>query len=106
MDPKFKGAPTVAVERSVMDCNKKELLLHGFSDASNPAVCAAVYVTAKYWDGSASQNLVVSKSRIAPKNTSISCLELVAAPDSFLPGCSIMSQRQLASTCLLGLMHG
>ena len=75
----LRAQPTVSVPRSVVDYNKRELSLHGFSDASNSAVCAAVYVTAKYWDGSVSQNLLVSKARIAPKNTSIPRLELVAA---------------------------
>ena len=42
-------------------------------------MCAAVYVVAKYLDGSVSLNLLVSKSRIAPKNTSIPLLELTAA---------------------------
>ena len=75
----LKKRPTLAIPRSVVDYNKRELSLHGFSDASKSAVCTAVYVVAKYLDGSVSQNLLVSKSRIAPKNTSIPRLELTAA---------------------------
>lgn len=42
-------------------------------------MCAAVNIVAKYLDGSVSQNLLVSKSRIGPKNTSIPCLDLTVA---------------------------
>jgi len=53
--------------------------IHGFSDASKQAVSAVVYVVVKASDGSSSQNLLVSKSRVAPKGLTIPRLELVGA---------------------------
>ncbi|CAB4009352.1 Hypothetical predicted protein [Paramuricea clavata] len=50
-----------------------------FADASQLAVCAAVYVLVTYNDGKTCHNLLVSKSRVAPKKVSIPSLELVAA---------------------------
>ena len=79
MDQGFEEKPTVTIPRSVVDYNKKEMSLHGFSDASKRGICAAVYVGSKYSDASVTQNLLVSKSRIAPRDTSIPRLELVAA---------------------------
>jgi len=75
----LKEHPALAIPRSVVDFNKRKPSLHGFSDTSKSAVCAAVYVVAKYLDGSLSQNLLVSKLRIAPKNTLFPRLELNAA---------------------------
>ena len=67
------------VPRSV--CTKKgsQFILHGFADASQQAVCAAVYVVEHDCEHVISQNLLVAKSRVAPKSTSIPRLELVAA---------------------------
>ena len=70
---------TISVPRSVVKREQKLLALHGFADASKSGVCAAVYVLATYNDGTTSQNLLTSKSRIAPKNVSVPRLELVAA---------------------------
>lgn len=50
-----------------------------FADASQLAACAAVYVLATYNDGKVSQNLLVSKSRVSPKNVSVPQYERVAA---------------------------
>ena len=69
----------VRVPRSVVDHNVRRLELHGFSDASKKAVSAAVYVVAHHDEKPIKQTLLVSKSRIAPKNQSIPRLELVAA---------------------------
>ena len=54
--------------------------LHGFSDASESACAAAVYLRATYEDGSTSCQLVVAKTRVTPiKTVSIPRLELCAA---------------------------
>ena len=63
----------IFVPRSVVTRGKKLLALHGFADASKSGVLAT------YNDGTTSQNLLTSKSRIAPKNVSVPRLELVAA---------------------------
>ena len=69
----------IKVPRSVVNNKSQQISIHGFADASQLAVCAAVYVLATYNDGKTSQNLLVSKSRVAPKKVSIPRLELVAA---------------------------
>ena len=69
----------IKVPRSVVTNKGQQISIHGFADASQLAVCAAVYVLATYNDGKTSQNLLVSKSRVAPKKVSIPRLELVAA---------------------------
>ena len=69
----------ITVPRSVVNKKSQQLSIHGFANASQLAVCAAVYVLATYNDGKTSQNLLVSKSRVAPKNVSIQRLELVPA---------------------------
>ena len=54
--------------------------LHGFSDASEAAFAAAVYIRAVYIDGSVSSKLVVAKTRVAPLHTvSMPRLELCGA---------------------------
>ena len=53
--------------------------LHGFADASKHAVCAAIYAVEISKGRAVAQNLLVAKSRIAPKATSIPRLELIAA---------------------------
>ena len=54
--------------------------LHGFSDASEHAFAAVVYLRATYEDGSVSCRLVVAKTRVAPlKTVSIPRLELCGA---------------------------
>ena len=54
--------------------------LHGFSDASEAACAAAVYIRATYADGSITCRLVVAKTRVAPiKTLTIPRLELCAA---------------------------
>ena len=53
--------------------------MYGFADASKVAVCAAVYVVEYEEKNTISQNLFTAKSRIAPSETSIPRLELIAA---------------------------
>ena len=54
--------------------------LHGFSDASEQAFAAAIYLRAIYRDGSITTRLVASKTRVAPmKKQSIPRLELLGA---------------------------
>ena len=70
---------TISVSRSVVKREQKLLALYGFADASKSGVYTVVYVLATYNNGTTSQNLLTSKSRIAPKNVSMPRLELVAA---------------------------
>ena len=54
--------------------------MHGFSDASEAAYSAVVYVRASYTDGSFSSMLVVAKTKVSPlKRVSITRLELCGA---------------------------
>ena len=54
--------------------------MHGFSDASEAAYSAVVYVRASYSDGSFSSMLVVAKTKVSPlKRVSITRLELCGA---------------------------
>ena len=55
------------------------IFLYGFSDASKNLICTTIYVTTTTTDGKGVQNLLVAKSRIAPKNQTIPRLELVAS---------------------------
>ena len=65
--------------RCVIGIKHKGIFLHGFSDAGKNAICAVIYVTTTTKDGKRVQNLLVTKSRIAPKNQTIPRLELVAS---------------------------
>lgn len=69
----------ISVAQSVVDRRVAQLSLHGFSDASKKALCAAIYVVETYSVGQISQNILTSKARVAPRNLSIPRLELVAA---------------------------
>jgi hypothetical protein len=51
----------IKVPRIVVNNKSQQISIHGFADASQLAVCAAVYVLATYNDGKASQNLLVSR---------------------------------------------
>ena len=53
--------------------------LYGFAEASKRAVYATVYILVTYPVGRKEQNLLMAKSRIAPRNMSIPRLGLVAA---------------------------
>ena len=57
-----------------------EVQLHGFSDASEQAYAAAIYLRAIYHDGSVTTRLIAAKARVAPmKKQSIPRLELLGA---------------------------
>ena len=71
--------PMLSVPRSVMLVRNNDLELHGFADASKVAICAAVYVVEYEEKNTISQNLLAAKSCIAPSETSIPRLELIAA---------------------------
>eukprot|EP00794_Sanderia_malayensis_P020989 gene20989-23041_t len=75
----LKNCDHITIPRYVADNGINVFIIHGFAEASKLAICAAIYVSVKNSDGTASQNLLVSKSRIAPKDTSIPRLELFAA---------------------------
>ena len=59
--------------------NVCEFEIHGFSDASKTAVCAALYTVEYQGSTPVNQSLLVAKSRVAPKDTIIPRLELIAA---------------------------
>ena len=57
-----------------------DIQLHGFSDASERAYAAVVYIRSTYGDGQVEVRLVASKSRVAPiKRQTIPRLELLGA---------------------------
>jgi len=68
-----------SVPRSVVGAGLTKVILHGFVDASKLAFSAAVYALAIHTSAPVQQNQLVGKSRIAPREQSIPCLELVAA---------------------------
>ena len=65
--------------RSVVNKDVTKIVLHGFSDASKLAVSAAIYALVFHAAAPVCQNLLVAKSRIAPRELSIPRLELIAA---------------------------
>jgi hypothetical protein len=75
----LKSTPIVTVPRFVSTISHSHFELHGFADASKLAVCAAIYVVSYRGEIPFDRNLLVAKSRVAPKNLSIPRLELVAA---------------------------
>ena len=75
----LKHTPTVDVPRCVSTINQSHFELHGFADASKMAVCAAIYAVSYCEESPIDRNLLVAKSRVAPKNLSIPRLQLVAA---------------------------
>ena len=69
----------LTVPRCVTTQDYQQIYLHGFPDASKVAVCAAIYIVCLRKNGGVRQNLLVAKSRIAPKKLTIPRLELIAA---------------------------
>ena len=68
---------TITVPRTV-SVKGGTFSLHGFADASASAVCAVIYAVENKNGHFINSQLLVAKSRIAPKGQSISRLELVA----------------------------
>ena len=76
----LKWLSNVRIPRCYFQSNPVEIELHGFSDASNRAYAAVVYMRSLYQDGRVDVRLVASKSRVAPlKKQSIPRLELLGA---------------------------
>jgi len=69
----------VTVPRSVCSRQGSTFEFHGFADASQVAVCAAIYAVECNQGKILDRNLLVAKSRVAPKDLTIPRLELVAA---------------------------
>ena len=70
------------VPRCYFDSNRTVAYsqLHGFSDASDQAFAAVVYLRASYSDGTVELRIIGAKTRVAPtKKQSIPCLELLGA---------------------------
>ena len=78
----FDALQNVTVPRCYFDTKKHpvSIQLHGFSDASEHAYAAVLYLRTLYSDGSATVSLVASKTKVAPlKKQSIPRLELLGA---------------------------
>ena len=75
----MENCPCLTVPRSVVDRDVTRIVLHGFSDASKLATSVAIYALAYHAAAPVHQNLLVAKSRIAPRDLSIPRLELIAA---------------------------
>ena len=71
--------PWLRIPRSVVNNDVTRIVLHGFADASKVAVSVAVYTLAFHVTSPVQRNLLVAKSRIAPRDLSIPRLELIAA---------------------------
>ncbi|XP_035228009.1 uncharacterized protein LOC118200187 [Stegodyphus dumicola] len=75
--PKING---VIINRKILSSNAVKIEMHGFSDASELAYGACIYVKCILQSGSSSVVLLCSKSRVAPlKSVSIPRLELCGA---------------------------
>ena len=69
----------LTVPRSVVIKESHHGILHGFADVSKVAVTAAICIVSSDETGGRKENLLVAKSRLAPKALSVPRLELVAA---------------------------
>ena len=76
----MKYLNSVRIPRCYFQSGPLELQLHGFSDASDRAYAAVIYMRSCYTDGRIDVRLVSSKSRVAPlKKQSTPRLELLGA---------------------------
>ncbi|XP_059217585.1 uncharacterized protein LOC131994736 [Stomoxys calcitrans] len=70
----------IQIKRWIQFSPQASIQIHGFSDASEKAYCAAVYIRVVHPDGDIYSNLLVSKTKVAPlKRTTIPKLELCGA---------------------------
>lgn len=78
---KLRSLSNIKIPRKVIDCKEVQTIeLHGFSDASQNAYGACIYVRFISVDGHTESRLLCSKSRVAPlKVLSIPRLELCGA---------------------------
>ena len=76
----FNSMPDITTKRCLVTGPKTSQQHHGFTDASNTATSAVVYLGPTTTEGNVIVNYVIRKSRVAPiKQTCISELELEAA---------------------------
>ena len=75
----LRKASSITVPRCFFKSQQTHFEIHGFADASKVAVCTSIYVVTYQGSTPVDQNLLVAKSRVAPKEMSIPRLELVAA---------------------------
>ena len=75
----MKSCLVLSIPRSVTKDRPSRVILHGFSDASKQAIAVAVYLVSYYEEIDSESRLLVAKSRIAPRDTSIPPLELAGA---------------------------
>ena len=75
---RLSTAKSIIFRRFTLADNADAMELHGFCDASLTAICAAVYIISS-GTNSKRQTLLVSKNRVAPKETSVPRLELIGA---------------------------
>ena len=71
----IKEQSSLTIPRSAVGCGATGVVLHGFSDASKPAIGAAIYALSFYSNQPSRQHLLVGKARVAPKHLSIPRLE-------------------------------
>lgn len=90
----MKAHPMISIPRSVVNASLTKMTLHNFSDASKLAVSVAIYIVVSSHNTTPiKQNLLVAKSRIAPKNLSIPRLELVAAHTFMSHGMQVLKDQ-------------
>ena len=76
----FNSMPDITTKRCLVTGPTTSQQLHVFTDASNIATSAVIYMRSTTTEGNVIVNYVISKSRVAPiKHTSIPKLELEAA---------------------------
>lgn len=76
----FRDIPKLIFPRWIHFTSKDHLEIHGFSDASQSAICATVYTRTTSKEGCVETHLICSKTKVAPlKKMTIPRLELSGA---------------------------